>query len=184
MKAVQSLNDYRTPKEFRGKSKYYTQLWWLVQGTLFALSPQFLYGWRRFLLRSFGAKIGKEVLIRPTAKVTYPWKVSIGDYSWIGDEVVLYSLGEIHIGTNSVVSQRSYLCTGSHDYDSPSFPIYQKPIHVEDQCWLATDVFVYPGVHVKTGSVVGARSTLTQDTEPYGIYVGAPAKKIKKRKSE
>jgi putative colanic acid biosynthesis acetyltransferase WcaF len=83
---------------------------------LFRTSPQFLYGWRNFLLRLFGAKIGKKVIIRPSVKITYPWKLSIGDYSWIGDDVDLYTLGEIDIGNHVVISQRSYLCTGSHDY--------------------------------------------------------------------
>ena len=120
---VQNLKDYSTPKDFRGRSKITVQLWWIIQATLFRLSPQFAYRWRRFLLRSFGARIGKNVIIRPSAKTTYPWKLTIGDYSWIGDEVVLYSLGEIEIGSNSVISQRSYICTGTHDYEAVDFRI-------------------------------------------------------------
>ena len=85
-----------------------------------------MFAWRRILLRMFGAKIGRNVLIRPSAKITYPWKVSIGEYSWIGDNAVLYSLGEIEIGNNTVISQRCYLCTASHKYDDSSFPIYSK----------------------------------------------------------
>ena len=95
---IQNLNKFQLPKNFRGKNAFVVQLWWIVQGTLFRMSPQFLYGFRRFLLRLFGAKIGKNVIIRSTVRTTYPWKVSIGDYSWIGDDVVLYSLGEIEIG--------------------------------------------------------------------------------------
>ena len=104
---MKNLSQYKTPKYFRGKSKITVQLWWLVYALLFRPSPQIMYGFRRFLLRLFGAKIGEKVIIRPTAQITYPWKVSIGDYSWIGDEVVLYSLGEIKIGANTVISQRS-----------------------------------------------------------------------------
>ncbi|HBV3707477.1 TPA: colanic acid biosynthesis acetyltransferase WcaF, partial [Klebsiella pneumoniae] len=100
------LKNFKVPKKFRGKNVIYTQLWWLVQATLFAWSPQILYKWRVFLLRLFGASVGKNVIIRPTAKITYPWKVNIGDYSWIGDDVTLYSLGNIIIGNNSIISQR------------------------------------------------------------------------------
>src|SRR6056300_494828 len=107
---VQELDKFKLPKNFRGRNPFIVQLWWLVQSLLFRTSPQFLYGYRRFLLRLFRAKIGKKVILRPTVKITYPWKISIGDYSWIGDDVDLYSLGEIEIGENVVISQKSYLC--------------------------------------------------------------------------
>ncbi|MCB0463980.1 MAG: WcaF family extracellular polysaccharide biosynthesis acetyltransferase, partial [Flavobacteriaceae bacterium] len=156
-------------------------LWWFVQATLFRMSPQFLYGWRRFLLRSFGAKIGKKAIIRPSAQITYPWKVSIGDYSWIGDEVVLYSLGEIQIGSNTVISQRSYICTGSHDYNSESFEIYSEKIKIGDKCWLATDVYVAPSISIGDCTVVGARSSVFSDLPSNKVCVGSPAKPIKDR---
>lgn len=179
---IQNLNLYKTPNNFRGKSKITVQLWWLVQALFFSTTPQFMYGWRRFLLKCFGAKIGKNVIIRPSAKFTYPWKVKIGDYSWIGDDVVLYSLGEIEIGAHTVVSQKSYLCTGSHDYTKNDFPIYSKKIIIEDECWLATDVFVSPGVTIGRGTVVGARSTVIKDLNSNSVYVGSPVKFIKNRK--
>lgn len=179
---IQNLNLYKTPNNFRGKSKITVQLWWLVQALFFSTTPQFMYGWRRFLLKCFGAKIGKNVIIRPSAKFTYPWKIKIGDYSWIGDDVVLYSLGEIEIGAHTVVSQKSYLCTGSHDYTKNDFPIYSKKIIIEDECWLATDVFVSPGVTIGRGTVVGARSTVIKDLNSNSVYVGSPVKFIKNRK--
>tara|TARA_R110001583_G_scaffold191395_1_gene356490 strand:- start:2389 stop:2934 length:546 start_codon:yes stop_codon:yes gene_type:complete len=181
---MQKLNLYKTPKDFRGKSKITVQLWWVVYALFFKPSPQVLYGWRRFLLRCFGAKIGKKVIIRPSAQITYPWKVTIGDYSWIGDEVVLYSLGEIEIGANTVVSQRSYICTGSHDYKKVDFPIYNQKITIEDQCWLATDVYVAPGVTIAQGTVVGARSSVFKDLPAGKICMGSPAKVLKDRESE
>ncbi len=140
MNKCQDLSLYKTPQDFRGKSKIVVQLWWIVQAVFFKTSPQVCYGWRRFLLRLFGANIGKKVIIRPSVEITYPWKLKIDDYSWIGDDVVLYSLGEIEIGNHAVISQRCYLCTGSHDYNKIDFPIYAKKITIEDQCWLATDV--------------------------------------------
>lgn len=177
----QELDKFQLPEGFRGRSALIVQLWWLVQSTLFAWSPQFLYGWRRFLLRFFGAKIGKHVLVRPSVKVTYPWKVSIGDFAWVGDDVVLYSLSEIYIGANSVVSQRSYLCTGSHDFKSISFEICAEPIHVGEQVWIASDVFVAPGVKIDDGAVVGTRSTVLHNLPGGMICFGSPAKPIKSR---
>ena len=132
---MQNLSLYKTPEGFRGRSKIVVQLWWIVQALLFKPSPQIFYGWRRFLLRLFGAKLGKNVIIRPSVQITYPWKIEIGDYSWIGDHVVLYSLGEIKIGSHTVISQRSYLCTGSHNYKKSNFPIHAKIIIIEDQCY-------------------------------------------------
>ena len=177
----QNLSRYNTPSDFRGKSKIIVQFWWVVYTVFFRSSPQALYGWRRFLLRLFGAKIGKNVIIRPTAKITYPWKVTIGDYSWIGDEVVLYSLGNIKIGENTVISQRSYICTGTHDYNSEDFRIYAEDIKIGSKCWLATDVYVAPGTTIKDGVVVGARSSVFSDLDGNKVYVGSPAKSIKKR---
>ena len=98
LEAIQDLRGFRLPPGFRGRAAWFVQLWWLVQGTAFRWSPQVCYGWRRWLLRLFGASVGQGVLVRSTASITYPWKVSIGDWSWIGDEVVLYSLGAITIG--------------------------------------------------------------------------------------
>lgn len=177
----QDLSLFKQPSNFRGRPAVVVQLWWLVQSTLFGWSPQFCYGWRRFLLRLFGAKIGQKVLIRPSARFTYPWKVSIGDYAWIGDDVVLYSLGEISIGQNAVISQRSYICTGSHDISKQAFDIYAKPICIGEGAWVATDVFVAPGVTIGSGAVVGARSTVLDDLPDGMVCYGSPAKPIKKR---
>jgi putative colanic acid biosynthesis acetyltransferase WcaF len=178
---VQDLASFRLPAGFRGRPAWYVQLWWLVQATLFALSPQFMYGWRRFLLRLFGARIGRKVQIRPSAECTYPWKVSIGDWSWIGDRVVLYSLGEIRIGSNVVISQGSYLCAGTHDYSKSSFDISGPAIKIEDQVWLAADVFVGPGVTISRGSVVVARSSVFHDLPPLKVCRGNPAIPIRDR---
>jgi len=181
MSDFQNLNVYKTPKGFRGRFAITVQLWWLIQATLFKWSPQIMYGWRRFLLRVFGAEIGKGVIIRPSAQITYPWKISIGDYSWIGDHVVLYSLGEIEIGSNTVISQRSYICTGSHHYNSDGFEIYSKKITIGNKCWLATDVYVAPNVTIGDFTVVGARSSVFKDLPSNMVCKGNPAKPFKDR---
>lgn len=178
----QDLAAFRLPADFRGRPAWIVQLWWLVQSLLLHPSPQALYGWRRFWLRAFGARIGKGVLIRPSVSVTYPWKLTIGDWSWIGDDVTLYTLGEIVIGSNVVISQHSYLCTGSHDYRKPAFDIYTKPIHIEPEAWLATGVFVAPGVTVGQGAVVGACSQVLQDLPAAMVCYGAPATPKKPRR--
>lgn len=182
--SFQQLDQFVMPPGFRGRSGVVVQVWWLVQFFLFRPSPQFMYAWRRWLLRLFGAKVGKGVILRPSCSVTYPWKVSIGDYAWIGDEVVLYSLGEIHIGHHAVVSQRSYICTGSHDYTKPAFDIYQQPIFIEDECWLATDVYVAAGVRIGRGTVVGARSSVFKDLPEGKICIGSPARVIRNREMQ
>jgi len=179
--SFQNLNKFTIPAGFRGRNGLIVQLWWLVDAVFFKTSPQVLYGWRRWLLRLFGARIGEKVIIRPSVRITYPWKISIGDYSWIGDHAELYSLGNIHIGSNVVISQKSYLCTGSHDYLAEGFDIYAKPIIIEDKAWIATDVFIGPGVNVGAGAVIGARSTVLKNVAGGFIYAGNPLLQIKKR---
>jgi putative colanic acid biosynthesis acetyltransferase WcaF len=140
-----------------------------------------MYGWRRFLLKFFGAQIGKGVQVRSSAKFTYPWKVTIGDYSWIGDNAEFYSLDRITIGDHCVVSQNVYLCTGTHDLQDPQFGLIIKPIVVMDGAWIASDSFVYPGVVIHEMAVAGARSTIMKDIPCNEIHVGTPAKFIKMR---
>ena len=147
----------------------------------FKTSPQVFYKWRVFLLRLFGARIGVDVIIRPSVHIQFPWKLEIGDYAWIGDEVVIYNLGKIKIGANAVISQRSYLCAGSHDYTKIDFPISNEPILIENEVWLATDVFVGPGVTIGQGAVVGARSSVFKNLEGGNVYAGSPVKYIKPR---
>jgi putative colanic acid biosynthesis acetyltransferase WcaF len=177
----QNLKTFRMSKGFRGKSKFIVQSWRIVQGALFRLSPQFMYGWRRFLLRLFGAIIGENVLIRPTVKILYPWKLIVGDWSWIGDEVTLYNMETINIGENCVISQKSYLCTSSHDHTKSSFEIFAQPIDIKNETWIASDVFIAPGVTIGHGTVVGFRSTVNKDLPPQMVCYGNPAKPIKPR---
>ncbi|HED1541261.1 TPA: colanic acid biosynthesis acetyltransferase WcaF [Kluyvera cryocrescens] len=172
---MQELSGFKVSNGFRGASGIKVQIWWAVQATLFAWSPQILYRWRAFLLRLFGAKIGKNVVIRPSVKITYPWKLTIGDDAWVGDDAVLYTLGNITLGANSVVSQKCYLCTGSHDYQSAHFDINAAPIVVGEKCWLATDVFVAPGITIGDGTIVGARSSVFKSLPANMICRGNPA---------
>jgi putative colanic acid biosynthesis acetyltransferase WcaF len=172
---MQQLENFRIPDGFRGRSAPMVQLWWLIDAVAFRPSPQICYAWRRFLLRLFGAAIGKGVRIRASVTVTYPWKLEVGDFSWIGDNATIYSLGRISIGKNTVISQDAYLCAGSHRTDSPTFEIYSSPINLGDSVWIAAGAFIGPGVIVGDGAIVGARSSVFRDVPPMSICLGTPA---------
>ena len=180
---VQDLSQFKLPPDFRGRPAWFVQLWWIVQALLFATSPQVFYGWRRALLRLFGAEIGPKVLLRPSVRVTYPWKVSIGANSWIGDHVELYSLDRISIGDNVVVSHGSVLCAASHDYETVEFKIVASPITIEPEVWIASQVFVSPGITIGRGSVIGARSLVTHNLPAYSKAAGHPAKVVGTRRT-
>jgi putative colanic acid biosynthesis acetyltransferase WcaF len=172
---MHDLRDFRLPPGFRGKSALFVQLWWLIEAVLFRPSPQTLYGWRRLILRLFGSRVGVGVRIRPTARITYPWKVEFGNHVWIGDNVTIYSLGHISIGESSVISQDAYLCAGSHRIDSPAFDIYSEPIKIGASVWVAAGAFVAPGVTIGEGAVIGARSAVFKDVPSMSIWYGSPA---------
>ncbi len=178
----QDLRRFSLPAGFRGRSAVVVQLWWIVQAVLFHASPQVFFGWRRMLLRLFGAKVGPGVLLRPSVSVTYPWNVTIGENAWIGDDVTLYSLAPITIGRCAVVSQKSYLCTGSHDPERMAFDILGEPITIGDEAWVAADCFVMPGVSIGRAAVVSARSLVRSDVEAGAIVAGSPARFMRWRK--
>ncbi len=116
--------------------------------------------------------------VRPSAQITYPWNVSLGSFTYVGDEAVLYSLTKIRVGEHVSISYRSFLCTGTHDMRDRRFPLVLKPISIGNQAWIAADAFVAPGVTVGDGAVVGARSSVFSDVGPLEVHVGNPAKKV------
>ncbi|HEY9830905.1 MAG TPA: hormogonium polysaccharide biosynthesis acetyltransferase HpsU [Stenomitos sp.] len=170
------LRQYDSSKSDRGRPGWFVLLWWLVQAIAFPLSPHTFNGFRKGLLQLFGAKIGTGVIIRPTARFTYPWKVEIGDYSWIGDDVVFYSLDRIRIGCHSVISQKSYLCTGSHDIQDPGFGLITAPIAIGNGAWIATDCFIAPGVQIGANAVIGARSSVFSNIPAQQVCWGTPVR--------
>jgi len=184
MKSLVRLDLYSQTEYSRGKSGFVVLLWWFIQGTIFRFSFHNMYGWRNFILRLFGAKIGTQVKIRSSARFTYPWKVKIGNYSWVGDRVELYSLDYITIGNHCVISQDSYLCTGGHKVDDPTFGLITSPILIKDGAWVASDVFVSAGITIHEMGVVGARSNVIQDVAANKIHVGNPARYLKDRFTE
>lgn len=157
-------------------------LWNIVFLLLFFPSPRPFFAWRMFLLRLFGAKAGKSCRIQRSASIWAPWNLSLGDFVGIGDYVKLYNQAPITIADNVIISMGAHLCTGSHDYASKDFRLVAKPIRVEKDSWIAAEAFVMPGVTIKEGSVVGARSVVTKDTMPWTVSAGNPCRPIKSRK--
>jgi putative colanic acid biosynthesis acetyltransferase WcaF len=178
---LQDLRQCPVPPSFRGRNKLLVQVWYIVRATFFRASPHAAVFLRRGILRLFGAKIGKGVDIRPSAVITYPWNLKVGDYSYIGDEVVLYNLDAIEIGKHVSISYRSMLCTGSHDTGDSRFPLLLGPISIGDECWIAADAFIAPNVSIGHGAVIGARSSVFRDVPPQQIWHGSPARYARER---
>ncbi|MFC1605465.1 putative colanic acid biosynthesis acetyltransferase [Pseudomonadota bacterium] len=164
-----------------GLTEQFRRVLWGLAKPLFRFSPRIFFGWRNALLRAFGARIGRKVHIYNTAVIYFPWRLEIGDWSAIGEHAFIYNLGAIRIGTNVTISQRAHLCAGTHDHTNPGLPLLKPPITIEDQAWICADAFVGPGVTVGEGSVVGARTVVVKDVEPWLIVVGNPARPVRKR---
>jgi putative colanic acid biosynthesis acetyltransferase WcaF len=151
---------------------------WLL---LFRSSPKFCHGWRRLLLRMFGAKIGTGAHPHPSVRIWAPWNLEMGDFSCLGQRVDCYSVNRVHIGAHATVSQYSYLCTASHDYRNPRMPLITAPITIGAGAWIAADAFIAPGVTVGEGAVVGARASVFEDVAPWVVVAGNPARPLHKR---
>lgn len=156
-------------------------LWMLVQATLFRHSFHNWYLWRRLLLRAFGAKIGRNVRVRPTVRVEIPWHLELDDDVAVGDSAILYSLGRIHVGRGATISQYAHLCAGTHDYTRPDFPLICPPIDIGQEAWIAADAFVGPDVKIGDRAIVGARATVVKDVAAGQIVGGNPARFLKDR---
>ena len=173
-KSLVDLSKYDQSSFDRGRPTWLILIWWLVQAVFFPLTLHNFSFFRCWLLRLFGAKIGKKVVIRPRARFTYPWKVEIDDYSWIGDNVVFYSIDRIQIGSHCVISQKSYLCTASHDFQDEAFGLITSPIRIGNGTWIATDCFIAPGVSIGDNAVIGARSSVFKDIPSQQVAWGSP----------
>jgi putative colanic acid biosynthesis acetyltransferase WcaF len=178
----QDLSQFTLPEDYRGRPAWFCQLWWLIESLIVAPSPQVAFAWRAWWWRRFGARLGKNVRIRPGVRLTFPWRFEAGDFVWIGNDVRIYNLAPILIGEHAVVSQGSHLCAGSHDPESSCFPLRTAPISIGAQAWIAADCFVGPGVVIGRGAVVGARSVVFSDMPPYMICHGHPCRPRRPRK--
>ena len=156
---------------------------WSVVWTIFArpLPRSIGSGWKRFLLRLFGAKLASTAIVYSSAKIYYPANLIMDEYCCLASGVDCYNVALVKIGANTTVSQGAYLCTASHDISDSLNPLVTAPIIVKDQAWIATDAFVGMGVTVGQGAVIGARACVFKDVEPWTVVGGNPAKFIKKR---
>jgi len=155
---------------------------WFFGSWLVRFSPRPSFAWRRWVLRCFGATIGAHVHIYPSTRIYFPWNLTIGDWSSVGEWALVYNLGPITIGERATISHRAHLCAGTHDYTLPDMPLLKPPIRIEDQAWVCADAFVGPGVTVGEGAIVGARAVVVKDVEPWTIVAGNPARFVKSRK--
>ena len=154
---------------------------WAAAWPLFRLSPRPLFGWRRWLLRRFGAQIGSNVHIYPNVSITIPWNLRVDDGAAVGEGVLIYCLGPVHIGAQATVSHRAHLCAGSHDYLDPALPLMRASITIGSQAWVCADAFVGPGVVVGDGAVVAAASVAMRDVPAWSVVAGNPAVVVKQR---
>lgn len=175
------LANYKNRHSLR--SKLARAVWNVVWLFFFRTTPRGLfYGWRRFLLRCFGAEIGKRVNILPSCRIWQPWMLTMGDDSCLSEGVECYSVDKINIGAQAVVSQGAYLCTASHDISSPVMELIHAPIVIEAQAWVAARAFVGPGVRVGEGAVVGACAVVVKDVAPWKVVAGNPARVVGERR--
>lgn len=163
------------------KNRFARVLWGGVWRLFYRPSPVFMHGWRRFILRCFGAKVGKGAHPYPTAVIWAPWNLEMAERSCLGHHVICYSVDKVRLGKAVTVSQYSYLCTASHDYKFKTMPLVTSPVVLGDYAWVTADVFVGPGVTIGEGAVVGARSTITKDVPNWTVVAGSPPVEIGKR---
>ncbi len=168
----------------RGRPAWFEALWYVVKCLVFLSPLPFPQGLKRRLLRAFGAQVGEGVVIKPRVNIHLPWKFSIGDHSWLGEEVFILNLEPVQIGSNACVSQRAFLCTGNHDYRRPDFAYRNAPITVGDGAWVGAQVFVVPGATIGQEAVVTAGSIVVGDIPARMVCSGNPCRPVKPRYAE
>jgi putative colanic acid biosynthesis acetyltransferase WcaF len=159
----------------RGAPRWIEAAWVVCKSLAFLPRLPLPSALRAALLRLFGAKVGRGLVIRGGVNIVFPWRLELGDHVWIGEEALILNLAPVTIGSHSCISQRSFLCTGSHDFRSPGFDLITRPIVVGAGCWIAAQAFVGPGVTIGDGTMVRAGSVVTRDVPPGSVASGNPA---------
>ncbi|MGV3533757.1 MAG: WcaF family extracellular polysaccharide biosynthesis acetyltransferase [Chthoniobacteraceae bacterium] len=169
------LEGYTTGGFDRGAPRWKELLWVLAKVVFFENGLPWPSTLRVALLRAFGATVGRGVVIRSRVNITFPWRLTIGDHVWLGEEVLILSLAPVTLESDVCISQRAFLCTGSHRFDSPGFDLVTKPITIRRGSWIAAQAFIAPGVSIGPDSMVAAGSVVTRDVEPGKVVAGNPA---------
>jgi putative colanic acid biosynthesis acetyltransferase WcaF len=164
-----------SPREYVGRVS------WALASPLFRFSPRPLFGWRRLLLRLFGAKVGRHAHVYPSARIYLPWNLTLGEQASIGEWALIYNLGPVTIGDRATISHRAHLCAGTHDYRDPALPLLRLGIDIAAQAWVCADAFVGPGRKVGEGAIVGAAAVVVKDVPPWQIVGGNPARVLTAR---
>lgn len=175
------LSNYDNRGYTPGRGVLVRVLWYLCNAFLFTTWLLPMSGPKRTLLRLFGAKVGKGVVIKPRVNVKYPWRLRVGDHCWIGEGTWIDNLVDVTIGSNVCISQGAYLLTGNHDYKDRRFGFLGSPIVLEDGSWVGAFAVVCPGSRLAKDSIVTVASVLRGNTEPEGIYAGNPAARLRER---
>ena len=157
--------------------------WSVVQGTLFRFSPRPFHPWRAWLLVRFGADIPApgQVVIFPSVRITFPWRLRLAPRSMIGRDVLVYNLATVTLARGANISQRVHLCAGTHDYLKWTMPLVTAPILIGENAWVGADVFIGPGVTIGELAVIGARSVVIKDQPARMVCAGHPCAPIKPR---
>ena len=155
--------------------------WNICWVLLYRISPRPLHSWRSFVLRCFGAKVGPHCHFYPKSKIWAPWNLVCADHVTAGDGVEIYNPVTIQLDSHVILSQESYLCGATHDYNDPAFPLIAYPMHIGAYAWVCARASVAPGVNLGKGAVLGLGSVATRDLEPWSVNVGVPAVKVKDR---
>ncbi|MBF2004237.1 MAG: colanic acid biosynthesis acetyltransferase WcaF [Chlorogloeopsis fritschii C42_A2020_084] len=162
---------------------YWKQLLWYFLGSSLLQSHIIIFStFKVWLLRTFGAQIGKNVRIKPGVRVKFPWRLTVGDHVWIGEDAWIDNLAPVIIESHVCLSQGVYLCTGNHDWSHPDFKLITAPIHIQQSSWIASKAVIGPGVTVGHGAVLTLGGVTGRSLEPMTIYAGNPAQPIKQRK--
>lgn len=165
----------------RGRSKLCEVCWYVVKRAFFLSPLPWPSRLKRGLLRIFGAKIGSGVCIKPRVNIHLPWKLTVGDHAWIGEEVFVLNLERVTIGAHCCISQRAFLCTGNHDYRKVEMSYRNAPIVVSDGAWIGAQVFLAPGVVIGSDAVAIAGSVVLKNLPPAMICSGNPCQPVKER---
>ena len=173
-----SLAAFRSADYTPGRSAFVCALWYLLSLIVFQSGWFPFYGVKRWLLRTFGASIGRGVVIKPHVRIKFPWRLRAGDHCWIGEEVWIDNLAAVQLASDVCLSQGAYLCTGSHDSGKPTFDLIVKPITVEREAWIAARAIILPGVTIGRGAIVAAGSVVTKDVPAGVVLAGNPGRVI------